>query len=68
MHLPDDNHSNGAALPTGRGARLWSFGGVATGRVSGVQLAATLFAHCKIGGVYLMANKPRARVALRPII
>jgi len=29
--LPDDNDSNGAAVPTGRAARLWHFGGMATG-------------------------------------
>jgi predicted unusual protein kinase regulating ubiquinone biosynthesis (AarF/ABC1/UbiB family) len=29
--LPDDNDRNGAAVPTGRAARLWHFGGMATG-------------------------------------
>jgi len=29
--LPDDNDSRGAAVPTGRAARLWHFGGMATG-------------------------------------
>jgi predicted unusual protein kinase regulating ubiquinone biosynthesis (AarF/ABC1/UbiB family) len=29
--LPNDNDSNGAAVPTGRAARLWHFGGTATG-------------------------------------
>ena len=29
--MSDDNDSNGAAVPTGRAARLWHFGGMATG-------------------------------------
>ncbi len=29
--MPDDNDSHGAAVPTGRAARLWHFGGMATG-------------------------------------
>ena len=29
--MPDDNYTNGAAVPTGRAARLWHFGGMATG-------------------------------------
>lgn len=29
--MPDDNDSRGAAVPTGRAARLWHFGGMATG-------------------------------------
>ncbi len=29
--MPDDDDSNGAAVPTGRAARLWHFGGMATG-------------------------------------
>ena len=29
--MPDDNDTNGAAVPTGRAARLWHFGGMATG-------------------------------------
>ena len=33
-----------------------------------VPPAATLFLHRKIGGMYLMAAKLRARVALRPMI
>jgi hypothetical protein len=33
-----------------------------------VPPAATLFLHRKIGGMYLMATKLRARVALRPIV
>ena len=66
--MPDDNDKNGAAVPTGCEARLWCFGGVATGRVSDVQLAAKLLAHRRIGGVSLMANKRRARAALRPLV
>jgi hypothetical protein len=33
-----------------------------------VPPAATLFLHRKIGGMYLMAAKLRARVALRPMV
>ena len=33
-----------------------------------VQPAATLFLHRKIGGMYLMAAKLRARIALRPMV
>jgi hypothetical protein len=33
-----------------------------------VPPAATLVLHRKIGGMYLMAAKPRARVALRPMV
>lgn len=33
-----------------------------------VPPAATLFLHRKIGGMYLMATKLRARVALRPMV
>ena len=29
--LPDDHDTKGAAVPTGRAARLWHFGGIATG-------------------------------------
>ncbi len=29
--MPDDNESHGPAVPTGRAARLWRFGGMATG-------------------------------------
>jgi hypothetical protein len=66
--LPNDNYSNSAAVPNGRAARLWSFGDVATGRVRDLQPAARLLAHRRIGGVSLMANKRRARVALRPMV
>ncbi|RBI66808.1 AarF/ABC1/UbiB kinase family protein, partial [Roseovarius sp. TE539] len=33
-----------------------------------VPPAETLFLHRKIGGIYLLATKLRARVALRPIV
>ena len=33
-----------------------------------VPPAGTLFLHCKIGGMYLMAAKLRARIALRPMV
>jgi hypothetical protein len=33
-----------------------------------VPPAATLFLHRKIGGMYLMAAKLRARIALRPMV
>jgi hypothetical protein len=33
-----------------------------------VPPAATLFLHRKIGGMYLIATKLRARVALRPMV
>jgi predicted unusual protein kinase regulating ubiquinone biosynthesis (AarF/ABC1/UbiB family) len=36
--------------------------------LSHVPPAATLFLHRKIGGMYLMAAKLRARVALRPMV
>ena len=36
--------------------------------LSHVPPAATLFLHRKIGGMYLMASKLRARVALRPMV
>lgn len=45
--------------------------GLAMGRdrdLAHVPPAATLFLHRKIGGMYLMATKLRARVALRPIV
>jgi predicted unusual protein kinase regulating ubiquinone biosynthesis (AarF/ABC1/UbiB family) len=35
--LPNDNDSNGAAVPTGRAARLWHFGGMATGIAGSVS-------------------------------
>ena len=54
-------------MPTGRGSRLWSLGSVARGSVSGVPHATPLFLHRKFGGIYLLANKRRARVALRPM-
>ncbi|MDT8855008.1 AarF/ABC1/UbiB kinase family protein [Paracoccaceae bacterium Fryx2] len=34
--MPDDNDSNGVAVPTGRAARLWHFGGMATGSAGSV--------------------------------
>ena len=66
------NDSNRSAVPTGRGSRLWSLGSVAGGSVaggsvSGVPHATPLFLHRKFGGIYLLANKRRARVALRPM-
>ena len=45
--------------------------GMAIGRdreLAHVPPAATLFLHRKIGGMYLMATKLRARVALRPMV
>lgn len=36
--------------------------------LSHVPPAATLFLHRKIGGMYLMAARLRARVALRPMV
>ena len=45
--------------------------GLAIGRereLAHVPPAATLFLHRKIGGMYLMATKLRARVALRPMV
>ena len=45
--------------------------GLAIGRdreLAHVPPAATLFLHRKIGGMYLMAAKLKARVALRPLV
>ncbi|WP_370654147.1 ABC1 kinase family protein [Pseudotabrizicola sp.] len=45
--------------------------GIAIGndrKLAHVPPAATLFLHRKIGGMYLMAGKLRARVALRPLV
>ncbi len=39
--MPDDNDSNGVAVPTGRAARLWHFGGMATG-IAGSVAAGSL--------------------------
>jgi predicted unusual protein kinase regulating ubiquinone biosynthesis (AarF/ABC1/UbiB family) len=36
--LPDENEGNGASVPTGRAARLWHFGGMATGIAGSVAL------------------------------
>jgi hypothetical protein len=36
--------------------------------LSHVPPAATLFLHRKIGGMYLMATKLRARIALHPMV
>jgi len=51
--LPDDNDTNGAAVPTGRAARLWHFGGIATGIVGSVAA----------GGLRALAGGKRADLA-----
>jgi predicted unusual protein kinase regulating ubiquinone biosynthesis (AarF/ABC1/UbiB family) len=52
-HLPDDNDSHGAAVPTGREARLWHFGGMAT------DIAGSVAA----GGLRVLAGDKRRDLA-----
>lgn len=51
--MPNDHDNDGAAVPTGRGARLWHFGGMATGIAGSVAA----------GGLRALATSKRPDLA-----